>query len=392
MTQEFQYPFPSPPDHDPPCDEGGCNPSASCPSSSEICGGGSLVNTSGSCTSCEDLNNQEEYKFLGCSILGFSGKLGYNGSESSVTIDLATTSDSMDCDLDNCWDPAVSCSPAPSPGIPYEGSIGNIYTFTLGSFCFRGILSDHQYSESDNGFRYKVTLNDGRKVLSNVAVILNDLYTRVPDELYPNVINALYDSEQSVGDNVCGSAKRCKDFGKSGGGNKGMFLKKVMEAINDHPCQVPVSKACLNINVDKIIDITPPATRVSTSESNVLDLITLACEEAGYDFYIEIVGNEIVAKPINNKNTTATNYDESAPLFQYINNLDQNYVVIDREYGQEMTFNRSKKLVFGDSIKYMTVIEPSASPCYYNDPGSIGARNPLDADKVFWPSCDPLPS
>lgn len=391
MTQDFKYPFPTP-DHTPPCDDGACGNNVS-PNPSAACGGGSLVNLSPGCTPCdENLNGGSEVKFLGCSILGFSGKLGYNGSNSSVSIELAAPADeNSQCDY-NCWNPQVSCEPNPSASGTYEGSIGNVYTFTLGNFCFRGILSDHQYLLSDNGFRYRVTLDDGRKVLSGVAVILNDLYSRVPDELYPNIINVLYELEQSIGDNTCGSAIRCRDFGKSGRGEKGMFLKKALEAIDGKPCMIPISKACLNIDVSKIIEIVPNGVRVSSSESNVLELITLACEEAGYDFYVEIVGSDIIAYPVNNKNPTTTDYDADAPLFKFMSTLDDNYVVIDREYGQEMAFNKSKKLVFGDNIRYMTIVEPSAQPCAINDPGSIFDRSPRDADAIFWSSCDPLPS
>jgi hypothetical protein len=407
MTEEssFNYPFSSSSGAN-ICEPDTCSTSPSqSPSVSPAYCGGSLVNNSSGCIPCNILsNNSNTSVFLGCPILGFNGKLGFNGSESSVTIDLATPgniSAAANCQefvddygtTHNCapvcsTSPSVSASPS---SLGYTGSLGYIYSFNIGSFCFRGILSNHQYIESDNGYRYRVTLTDGRQILSNVSVILNDFYGVPPDDLQPNLINVLYNLENTVGNNTCGDENKCKDFGKSGKGHKGVFITRALQAINGKKCQLPITKACLTMDLSKVIQIAPEAYRVSSTESNVLELITLACEEAGYDFFVYIRDYSIIVQPINNKYKTAPDFNENAPLFKRLKDLADNNEVIDKEYGQEMTFAKSKKLVIGDNIKYLVAVEPSASPCIENDPGSIILEDYINADGPL-SSCNPNPN
>lgn len=308
--------------------------------------------TSGNdCYTCDITSNT----FLNCYVSGFTGKLGLGASESSVTIDL----------IERIGDPCpVACSPAPSvcpspspacdpPDCTYSGRLGNIYTFQIGSFCFRGLLTTHNYSESEGGYKYSVTLTDGRSALSNVAVILNDLYLNVPDTMKPNIINAVYELENSIGDDTCLSGNRCKDFMASGGGpRKGMLVQRALEAINNKLCQMPVSGSCLIIDVSRIIPIVSTVERVSSSDSNVLELISLACESSGYDFFIEIQDNKIVAVPINKK-APISDHD----LYDFIHELSTNNLVSDRNYGQELTFAKNKKMVMGEQYHYLVVVD-----------------------------------
>lgn len=326
--------------------------------------------TSGNdCYTCD----YSEPIFLNCYVVGFTGKLGLGGSESSLSVDLvervtppcSTPAPSCPAASPPCKTPDPPCNPA---DCGYSGILGGLYTFQLGGFCFRGILSNHHYTESDNGYRYRVTLSDGRQLLSNVNVILNNFYRRVPDKLRPNLINALYELETSVGNDVCGSGERCKDFVKSGTtAQKGMFLKKALEAINGKPCQIPVTGKCLLIDVSQIISIAPDYFRLTSSETNVLELITLATKEAGYDFFIRIEANEIVAVPVSKK----VEVSPDKPLFDFIQNLSINNAVSSREYGQELSFEKSKKLVFGTPIHYLISIKANGSGSEPTEPTKV---------------------
>ena len=308
--------------------------------------------TSGNdCYTCEITSNT----FLNCYVSGFTGKLGYGASESSVTIDLVERIGDP-CPV-ACY-PALPECPTPSPACDpsdctYSGRLGNIYTFQIGSFCFRGLLTTHNYSESEGGYKYSVTLTDGRSALSSVAVILNDFYLNVPDTMKPNIINAVYELESSIGDDTCLSGNRCKDFMLSGAGpHKGMLVKRALQAINGKLCQMPVSGSCLIIDVTMIIGIVSTVERVTSSDSNVLELISLACESSGYDFFIEIKDNKIVAVPINKK--VAINDDD---LYKFIHTLSTDNLVSDRNYGQELTFAKNKKIVMGEQYHYLTVVD-----------------------------------
>lgn len=433
---KFNYPFSSN-DDQPICDENICPVTSASgspsPSPSTQCNSGSLANPNVSCKPCEEEDNTQDTnyfagKFLGCDVIGFSARLGFNNSESVLSIDLGTsgskTNANQQCEqftddygiVHNCFDPNTCVSTDPNSGVccegtncttgyadqtecenaggtwivgktcddnpcetvEYTGRLGHVYTFRVGKFCFRGILTDHQYVENDNGFRYKVNLSDGRQVLSNVVVLM-DQYVRIPDKLKPNTINVLYELEETVGDNICGSSRRCQDFGKAGNIGEGMYLKKVLEGIDGKPIQLPKTAACLTLNVSKVINIVSCDLRVASSDSTVLDIVNLACEESGYDFYVAIVGWEMVIFPINNKYQTAGVFNDEAPLFKFLSNISENSLVLDKEYGQELTFNRSKRIVVGDNIRYLTIVEPGGDPCVISDPGSIAGNIGIDA-------------
>ena len=381
------------------CDTGVCptNP----PSPTGIYCGGSLViddPSSSGCTPCSNAINPNDVKFLGAYVVGFNGRLGYNGSESYVSIDLATDDDPTKCasfvdqygDPHNCSGSVSGCYPAPSG---YTGQLGFLYTFNIGSFCFRGILTNHDYVEGDNGYRYKVNLSDGRQILSNVSVILNDLYIRVPDKLYPNVINVLYENEPGVS-NDCVDGKKCHDLNKSGNGHKGMLLKKVLEKLDGKQIQLPITGACLELDVEDIISIVPSTIRVSSSESNVLELLTLACEETGHDFIVNIDEYTMKIKPISHKVQPVSG--AGAPLFDFLSDLSDNYIVYDRQYGEELTFEHSNKLIIGDNKRYLVEVDTSVagSGCIKNDPGSIfiNPESAISADSTMLPNCIVVPN
>ena len=342
------------------------------PQNNEICGGTGCAPATGcfvcgyepagcAASGCADLFAGMSTTFLGGLVSGFSSKLGLGSAESTLNVDLVVykeCSDSTSCSTD----PLRACSTSPT----YIGQLGYIYHFCMGAFTFRGILTNHTYSEGSDGFRYKATLTDGRSIMGLTAVILNELYSRPPIPLEHSVINVLYSQEPSVED--CDGQEKCKDFMKSGSNKKGIFLKKALEGIDKKQIQVPVSDICLRIDVSRLIPLVPPTYRTNTIETSVLELINLACEESGHDFFctIEIKDewddatnapdasksrNYIIIHPIS--------YKEPPPpsgLFQFIENLAAKNSVISREYGQEMTFEKNKKLVFGDNYHYLTVV------------------------------------
>lgn len=389
-SQVFEYPFEENPQGDI------CGPDicvSSSPNPSNLYCGGSLANTSEGCVPCSDEENNDQIIFLGCNVVSFDGKLGFNGSESAVTVELVASAKTVECEaFTDSYGNEHNCHVCPSPSetLTYTGALGHIYTFSAGTFCFRGILSNHQYVESESGYRYRVTLTDGRQILANVAVIMNNFYGRVPENLHPNLINVLYNLEPSVGDNTCGNDTKCDNFGESGNTHKGIFLKRVLEAIDGKQCQVPITKACLSIDVSKVIDIIDETYRITTTESNVLELVSMACEESGYDFYVYIDGYSIVVQPINSKKKTSAYYDETSPLFKKLKELSEVNTMIDREYGQEMTFNKSKRLIIGDHIRYLVAVEPTEDPCAQDDPGAQYYYPGEDSDGAL-SGCDPYP-
>lgn len=385
MTHSFDYPFPDTSPQN-PC--GSTCPEADC---LNICG--YEVNGCGS-SGCADLFSQNT--FLNGYVAGFSSRLGFSGSESSINIDLVFPEN-------ECPNASInpSCSPCPEEN-SYDGSIGYIYSFCMGSFTFRGILTNHTYSVDSGGYKYRVTLSDGRNLMANIVVILNTIYDRPPEKLEHNLLSALYYLEPSLDD--CDGANKCKDFMKSGSNKKGIFLKRAFEQLDKKQIQIPISKLCLTLDFTNLIEIIPDTYRTSSTESTLLDLISLACEETGYDFFCKITNdNKLIIIPVNYKDTV-----DDTPLLTYIDNLNQQDIVISKEYGEEMSFEKNKRIVFGDFYHYLTtiktppynigsgcVLSESEDSCEIINPpfSKLVTRDidePIEAFIGIEPSCEPI--
>ncbi len=303
------------------------------------------------------------YTFLDCYIVGLTGKIGLGGEESSVTIEL------VDPNPKSCS--YVNPSTCPESDIlgGYSGALGGVYTVQIGGFSFRGILSKHDYQEGSDGWKYSVTLSDGKQVLSSITVITNDFYTKVTD-LQPNLINAVAITNLSVADRLtdgaadntygtntvsCEDGYLCDDFGKAGVNQKGMFVTNAIDAINGQKCKIPESGLCLTINLDNLqtMDVNPQA-RLSSNFMSALEIIQYACDESGYLFFTQIIGDEIIVIPVSQKILDLPG--NNRPLFDFMNTFDKD-IIISRDYGEELTYNKTQKLVLGQEYRYMLSID-----------------------------------
>jgi hypothetical protein len=353
-----------------------------CQSASTPCLDGAVI-----CLDCES-SFVGDIKFLGGYVSGFSSKLGFGASESTVNIDIVLPKTrcpdpTISSPVGVCCEPDQSCSslysgqedcenaggvwfsdkscadnPCSCPECEqdpkYEGKLGYIYTFNIGAFCFRGILNNHNYTEDSSGYKYRITLVDGRSVLNNTVVLLNGVYVKLPNEFASSAIS-IGASEESVVNNTCGTGNQCVDFMTTGSGStKGVKIKSALQAINGKCVSIPVSNAGLNINVTKLINVISDEIRTSNTESTVLELITLACEESGYDFLVSINNNnEFDILPVNYKRPAT---DKS--LFNFIEDLSAKDIVISKDYGEEMagTSSKNKRIVFGNNLSYITSV------------------------------------
>jgi hypothetical protein len=275
-------------------------------------------------------------KFLNCEIVSLTCSLGFGGQESSVQLKL------------------VEC------GAPYNGSLGCVYTISVGGFLFTGVLADHTYSQSSSGLIWDVRLTDGRQSLSNVSVILNDYYCNINT---PNLINVLAILEPSVCNLGCG------DFMASFKDDLGIPMLYILRALQGKTCLLPVCGVTMYIDVSQIISICPGYLKVPENKSDVLQLIGQACDEAGCDFIITIVGNTFTAVPINKKFPPP-----SGALGTFLNTIAASSCAgagtIDYRYGEEASYEPSKKLVIGENVHYLMVVSKNGDCA--GSPGTEG--------------------
>lgn len=297
------------------------------------------------------------YIFLDCYIIGLSGKIGLGGEESSLTVEL------VDPNPKSCSYVNPSTCPENDILSGYSGSLGGVYTVQIAGFNFRGILSKHDYQEGSDGWKYSVTLSDGKQLLSSVTVITNGFYAKVTD-LQPNLINAVAITNSSVADRLtdsvtnalnCEDGYLCDDFGKAGVNQKGMFVKDAIAAINGQKCKIPESGLCLTINLNDLEPLVNPQARLSSDFMSALEIIQYACDESGYAFFTQIVGDEIFVIPVSQKVADAPVLNDR-PLFDFMNTFDKD-IIISRDYGEELTYNKTQKIVLGQEYRYMLSID-----------------------------------
>jgi hypothetical protein len=226
----------------------------------------------------------------------------------------------------------------------------------MGAFCFRGILSTHNYTEDSGGYKYRITLVDGRSILSSSLVLLSGTYVNLPKEFKNNVISASSNEETSITDNTCGNGLQCQDFMTTGASSsRGIKYKSALESINGKCISIPVSGAGLKLNVTKLINVISSDIRTTDTESSILDLIVSAAEESGYDIIIFINNdNEFEVLPVNYKRAAT-----SKSLFNFIEDLTEKDIVISKDYGEELSTGsaaKNKRIVFGESISYLTSV------------------------------------
>ena len=261
--------------------------------------------------------------FLGCHVQNVNCNLAFGGGSTSMSISLLEP-----------------CNGA------YNGSLGCLYTFNLGGLTFNGILIDHKYSANSGGFAWDIKLSDGRENLSSVQVITAQYYcNNIP---VPNIINALAELEPSV----CNLG--CADFMKSFKDERGMPMLFILRAIHLKTCVLPVCGVQLLIDVSNVIAICPTYYKITDGTIDVMRAIEQACNEAGFDFFVEIIGNSFVVQVINKRIPPVPGALRAHMAAMAAANAGAQTTYL---YGQVVSHEPSKKFVFGDSIHYLQTIE-----------------------------------
>jgi hypothetical protein len=290
--------------------------------------------------------------FLGCSVVGFNGSIGWNTQESSVNIDLVE----VQCDIDGTGQP-----PQIFTG---DGLIGFPVYFNCGSFFFGGLLQNWTYTNNSGGRTYNVKLIDPRQILEQATLII-DTYAGPPVRTL-NYFNVYGFYEEQVYLN-----KDCSKFGdataQAGGrgtpvsgprgsrapsnpgvAERGMPYNNIMDALkNMNPVVCTPTGANLTIDWSTFNVPVPDYFKVAGPSITILQLIADICDEAGYDFFVTLEPGDIIRiYPVSMKQ-----YDPIEDnLFFGFNN------VIDFSYGKELRIAKTRNLIFGEQQHYLDII------------------------------------
>lgn len=189
----------------------------------------------------------------------------------------------------------------------FPATVGHPIRLKIGGFYFGGILSKVTKKKATNGLTYDIVVVDPREILQATSVIIGQYSGTVPVGV-GNIINAYgFWEDPAIG-----------GFGWSGSDNLGMpwtsFFSAVLQICNK-PIITPYggpmrwglptpefpNGVYYSLDLSEL-PIPDPYYRIEgNGVVSLYDVINKVCQDAGYDFVVELIGYAIKIRVINRK-------------------------------------------------------------------------------------------
>lgn len=403
------------------------------------------------CYSSEDVGPFEQTLFLGSSVMSFTTTLGWNGSVSTLTVELVTDTcpgrkiyydQNLNRQLWTDSDPGffgVTPIPFSSPNEVIDITGLPVY-FRLGNFEFSGIIQSwEEFHNTSGNPTYSVQITDPRELLEHSELILSS-YAGTCQYLY-NLFNIFGYAETLGKEHKESYLKYSVDgqthtylpgneppdgatFGSEGqiyGGaevnNNGMQWYLILKCINklinsiprfDETIYSPYGRICfkgsryggfglivgrqryddsLKYMTEYLLDLSdmpsPPTDwRCEDSTINILALINKLCDDAGHNYYIELLPTKSYS--MVDKNDTET-IQSDIPIYNVIKirtvdrsttpnpNVFKNLFIpeskrLDFSTGYELRNETTNAMVIGG--KKETLYQADNSGCFPKSPST----------------------
>lgn len=284
----------------------------------------------------------EPLKFLGATVLSFNCSLGLGpSSESTLNVDLIE-----DCDAGDSFTPGDESLLVGAP-VYFPSNATNPMAFSFG-----GVLTNWTVQQSSSGKTFNAKVSDPRQLLDNTVVII-DSYVGPPQGSV-NYFNAYAYYEQSVlqGD--------CAAFGTSGSTERGMPYNKIMNALLETGVTI-CSPTGYNFRVDittfpgfssssvQNSRLLPDWFRIAGPGVSLLELLRQACDVLAYDFFVELYyinGENVIKIGLIDLNVQPGSFGSIVAAY--------NGTATDLGYGQELRNDKTKTIIFGEQVHYMS--------------------------------------
>lgn len=294
-------------------------------------------------TNCTGPILNEPLKFLGATVLSFNCSLGLGpSSESTLNVDLI-----QDCDENDSFTPGDDSVIVGAP-VYFPSNQSNPMAFSFG-----GVLTNWTVQQSSSGKTFNAKVSDPRQLLDN-AIVIVDSYAGAP-QASVNYFNVYAYYEQSVLQGNCGA------FGTSGSTERGMPYNKIMDALLGMGVII-----CSPTGYNFRVNITsfpgysssgvpnsrllPDWFRIAGPGVSLLELLRQACDVLAYDFYVELIysgGEHVIQIGLIDLNTQPGSFGQIVANY--------NSVATDLGYGQELRNDKTKTIIFGEKVHYMSV-------------------------------------
>lgn len=295
-------------------------------------------------TKCENIPLNEPLRFLKSTVTSFNANLGLGSQESTLNVDLVD-----DCDPD-VKEIAGYFQPVYEPNIVEVGS--PVYfpdNFGAMPFSFGGVLTNWTIQQSSGGKTYNVKISDPRQLLENTIVIIDScVLPPIKGINYFNVYSG-FEKEILNGD--------CNVFGSSRSNERGMPYTKIIEKLMDiEPtiCSPTGYKYTIDFSTFPGVSFgraVPDWYRVAGPSITILQLLQDICDVLAYEFYVELVkfGNQNrIRVGLIDLSTAPTSFYGIVDAF--------NGLATDLSYGQELRNEKTKMVLFGEQIHYLSKV------------------------------------
>lgn len=325
-------------------------------------------------------------KFLGATLLSMNANMGWGIESSTLNVELIE-----DCTPGSGYNPLTELIEL----FPADNFIGNdaeivgaAAYFSLpapdpllpqAKFRFGGIITNWSTRLTNAGLTYEVTITDPREILNN-TVIITDSYSDLPFQHinYYNVY-AAYEAGVNYGN--------CSVFGTAKSSERGMNYNNILKGLlamgaldGDttnfrlrvySPTTDKIGFAGLfKLDLGYILDtndiytstlvtnrtdasevpLAPENYRI-TDKISILELLQNICQLTGRNFYTNLVWDPVALEHVIKVNTVS--------LQQPIDNI---FTIVpaykgyssELSYGRELRNEKTRKLVFGDQLHYIT--------------------------------------
>lgn len=275
-------------------------------------------------------------KFLGATVLSFNSQLGLGTSESTLNVDLIEDCESNPPDI---FYPTLS-----SNNLNFIEVGAPVYFMTAidgQGFNFGGVLTNWTVTQGGSGKTYNVKVVDPRQLLENTVVII-DTYMGPPVKS-TNYFNVYAAYEQDV------LQGNCNSFGASGSSERGMPYKKIIQSLaNMNPEICSPTGYKFRVNFNSFPQNVPEFYNVPGPSITILQLLQDVCDVLGYEFYANLIPGNIIDIGLIDLKKTPSSFYNILSIY--------NGIATDLSYGQELRNEKTKAIIFGEKVHYMTYI------------------------------------
>ena len=303
-------------------------------------------------TVCAGSNTQFRFEYLSGGSVGFNNGLILTDFTFDLGIGSQSSSLSMSILDGGCNAGAIDVN------MP---AIGRAVKFQANNLLFCGIVNSVTYTQSQEGFLWKIIVKDANELISTVTVMYQGYYCPLSA---PNFLNVTPIIEYGVA--VCPPGidtnnwprvGNCSNFGASGlnylglGSNNGVQTLKVILALQNRPVTTSTGEQLL-LNLTQLYSVLfarAPWSRLSGNSASLKDILDQACDDISCDYILYIDP----AKRINIRLLDRTLTPNYGTILNVISQSQTRGTLISSEYGNQEVYEPRNKVVIGDNVSYL---------------------------------------